>query len=81
MQPPGMTDKVFVDLQENCCLQHPKCIHQCDQLCKTCSQEILTMGGLKMVEALPTPTTQTGRVHLDKLTNVRFDYESVQRKG
>ena len=52
MRPPGMTDEVFVDLQANRHLQHPKYIHQCDQLYKTC-QVILTMGGVKIAEAPP----------------------------
>ena len=50
MEPPGMTDEVFV---ENRCLQ------QHNQLCMIC-QVILTMGGVKMAEAPPT-STQTGQ--------------------
>ena len=52
MRPPGMTDEIFVDLQENRRSQHPKYIHQCNQLCKAC-QVILTMDGVKIAEAPP----------------------------
>ena len=52
MRPPGMMDEFFVDLQENRHSQHPKYIHQCDQLCKIC-QVMLTMGGVKMAGAPP----------------------------
>ena len=80
----GMTDEVFVDLQENRHSQHPKYIHQCDQLCKTC-QVILTMGGVKMAEAPPflppTPNMQTGRVHLDEFIHTRFDYDECDIKA